>query len=952
MFIMKKRLLLARAVFTLLAMLCFSVGVRAQSELTIYEDATGNSSYVPVYGLWADAYLKCEFVVPADELAAMNGGTISQMTFYLKQSAEVAWTGTFQVFLKEVEDATISAFSGTDDATIVYEGTLDATGSTMSIEFSNFYTYGGGNLLVGVYQTTPGNYKSATFYGETVTGACVSGYNSNSLDMSATQRNFIPKTTFTYSGGGAMVFSKPKNLVVDLSDDTAVLSWTAPNNDVTGYAYQYKKAGDENWSQEETVNETTVTLSGLSLATPYEFQVKALYDGGESGYVTISFFTDCGAYSLPFTYGFEDADELKCWTLDYTANTPGIVADPTHTGSKSFRFSSYSTASSYDQYLISPKLDTTKGVDVEFYYRSYGSGNGEKFKVGYSTTTNDPSEFTWGDEITTTTTEWTLFEESFPAGTNYVAIYYCTNYQYYLYIDDFSISEASDYPKPTGLTVNYTGDDVAEVSWTSDATSFDIDVNGTITEGVTSPYTLNDLALGTTYEVKVRANYGNGNYSEWTAPVSFTTNECMDEDMCYITYEIKAKPYQGSYQYGWYNSYLLVYNNVNGDDSDEMIDAWTVPQNDEDGIVTGALQVCPGQNIRFEWYSQSSYDNLFIGDIIVKDANGEDIINTTGALADAVSYVVDCTISEFKKPTDLAVSEIGPHGAVLSWTENGEATAWVVEVTNNADNVTATFDAPEIPYTLTGLVPNTEYFVRVRPAGENDKWSDGITFSTFLSSPTAITASNITETSAVISWTGNDDAESYNLRYKETTPPATIILEAGDIWDDGSGYQMLLDADATAYGTVFTSTGGWTATDYNDFEYLIPTNADCSADATNFVLNNSVSIQIPAGTYDWCILNPSPDYGKIYIAASNGNVGGRADDYVFEAGKTYTFVPAIFGSNDGIDVTITGEVASPVTSEWTTVENVTSPYTIEGLEEDTYYEAEVQSVYADGESGW
>ena len=36
---------------------------------------------------------------------------------------------------------------------------------------------------------------------------------------------------------------------------------------------------------------------------------------------------------------------------------------------------------------------------------------------------------------------------------------------------------------------------------------------------------------------------------------------------------------------------------------------------------------------------------------------------------------------------------------------------------------------------------------------------------------------------------------------------ATVILTAGDVWGDGSGYQMLLDANATAYGTVIPETG-------------------------------------------------------------------------------------------------------------------------------------------------
>jgi hypothetical protein len=71
------------------------------------------------------------------------------------------------------------------------------------------------------------------------------------------------------------------------------------------------------------------------------------------------------------------------------------------------------------------------------------------------------------------------------------------------------------------------------------------------------------------------------------------------------------------------------------------------------------------------------------------------------------------------------------------------------------------------------------------------------------------------------------------------------------------------------------------------------------------LMNNSVSIEIPAGTYDWCITNPTPG-DRIWIAAANGNVGGRQNDYVFEAGRTYEFTVSMYGGNDGVDVTISG----------------------------------------------
>ena len=138
-----------------------------------------------------------------------------------------------------------------------------------------------------------------------------------------------------------------------------------------------------------------------------------------------------------------------------------------------------------------------------------------------------------------------------------------------------------------------------------------------------------------------------------------------------------------------------------------------------------------------------------------------------------------------------------------------------------------------------------------------------------------------------------DHKDSYVPADDDFVPPgegnARITLTVGDVWGDGSGYQMLLDADATAYGTIIPETGGLTtsgdatAETYAEFEYKIPENADGALTTGNIVINNSITIEIPAGTYDWCITNPTPG-DRIWIASEQGNVGGRADDYVFEEG--------------------------------------------------------------------
>ncbi len=135
---------------------------------------------------------------------------------------------------------------------------------------------------------------------------------------------------------------------------------------------------------------------------------------------------------------------------------------------------------------------------------------------------------------------------------------------------------------------------------------------------------------------------------------------------------------------------------------------------------------------------------------------------------------------------------------------------------------------------------------------------------------------------------------------------ARVSLTAGDVWGDGSGYQLLLDADATAFGVEIPATGALTesgdvpAATYAAFEYKIPTNADGAMTSANIVMNSTITIEIPAGTYDYCITNPTPA-DRIWIA---GGANSRADNFTFLDGVEYTFTVALAGSNDATTITM------------------------------------------------
>ena len=311
-------------------------------------DGTTTNSYVPVYGNYAENYNKDEFIIPAttEGMAGMAGGTISKMTFYLSSPASDLWgAALYRVFMKEVNESSFASTSyyGTDGATIVYEGALDGTQSTMTIEFTTDYEYNGGNLLVGIYEYNKGSFKNCSFYGITSTNGALYKNNGTSLESitSGTLQNFIPKTTFTYL---PCATPKPKNLhVVDgsLWSGGATLAWEAPTS-ATPTSYQWRYKSDATWTAWESTTELSVALN-LSSSTHYTFEVKAIYDGvGESAAIQTDFTTldDCAfptnllAYTTPgqgtkATLTWVKGYDEEAWVLQY--GTDANFTDGTYT---------------------------------------------------------------------------------------------------------------------------------------------------------------------------------------------------------------------------------------------------------------------------------------------------------------------------------------------------------------------------------------------------------------------------------------------------------------------------------------------------------------------------------------------------------------------------------------------------------------------------------------------
>ena len=370
--------------------------------LTVH-DGTVTNDFVPVYGYWADAYLKAEFVMPASELADMEGGSINSMKFYASQ-ADVSWgNANFQVFLTEVADATISAFAG--PGTVVYQGALSIVGGEMTVDFTTPYQYNGGNLLVGIYNTVKGSWATSTWYGESVTGASVQGYSSSSLSaVSPTQRNFIPKTTFGYTPSEC---SRPIDLnETDITISSATLQWTG-YQDSYDLRYRKKPLFFEDFENGLPSGWTTIDNDGDG------------YDWHSESNYSSSFCHSGNGIMVSASYIYEDNTNI--------ALTP-------------------------DNWLITPLLDLqgTMKVWIRAYHTNYAQ---EHFAIYLSTTGNSVSEFTTVlvPETTLTNTVYHAYTadlSAYAGQQGYIAIrhFNCTD-MYELLVDDFGLFEN---PNETG----------------------------------------------------------------------------------------------------------------------------------------------------------------------------------------------------------------------------------------------------------------------------------------------------------------------------------------------------------------------------------------------------------------------------------------------------------------------------------------------------------------------
>lgn len=731
--------------FVVLMALLVPTKMMGQNTLTVY-DGGNNSNLVPYSYYYRQKWQKCEFIIPASELSSMGATAespklITDMTFYHSlYGYSTEWT-TFKVFMEEVgfedfEDQ--SPFHGYDNATMVYEGRLDYTNYRTEVSFTEMFEYHGGNLLVGLYTTKAQIYEGSStvvFYGTEVSNGALEGYDDNPENITPTIINFIPKTTFTYYD--ADYCFAPKWLEYDVNSVTATsveLDWT-PRGSETEWGFEYSTDGGSTWTDcGVTASQHPYTLNNLQPGTEYYFSVyaKCGEDNDSEGSEDVSVRT--------LYCDIEDQCELHYELRSSDGD--------------------WGWGGSYIEVYYMPNQE-----DYLYFAELTLGGNGTLQKGDLTVCDGGLYDFVWnvGDS----------------EALQYISFVITDSYGNPLY--DSSIEGVPDEngfllenyevqcpscKKPRDFSV-VTASTSASFTWTADSghqfweLQYSTDeVNWSATQTVTGnpTATINSLDPATEYFARVRANCGDGDYSPW-AVISFYTD-------CATLVVDESHPYSEDF------------------DSYEPYDPYGGGGGEWKGLrmeVSDRLPLCWSYWNGSDYYEYSDYPYIF-NDYCEMESNGLKfyVYNYEGegsmmdqyAILPAMENIADLMMSFKAKDGESSTSEF----SIGVMTDPADATTFVeIQAFEVAD------EWNEFAVYFGNYLGQGEYIaIKVGTPDPNESdylYIDDIVVSVLPTcfAPTGLAMSNISETTADVTWAPYGEETSWQVRYSTDKNNWTMI---------------------------------------------------------------------------------------------------------------------------------------------------------------------------------
>ena len=275
-----------KKIFTLFSVMLVAMSLQA-GELTV-ADGSATHEKLPVYPYYGDVSgARSQVIFPASHLESLQGGTITSITFYTGTQAKKAMTTVYTVSLAVVEQSEFASASYLNvESTVVYEGTIDASQATVTLELTTPFTYEEGNLFLDIQTKAKGNYDDASFLGINGSTNTAIYYSTYGGQLAA----FLPKTTFVFDEPSGSTCARPSKLTAEATPDGGAFSWQGEEEalfQVCVVATGEEAAG---WKLLEA-NGYTYTVKGLAAGTTYDFYVRTYCSESEQSTAVKATFT-------------------------------------------------------------------------------------------------------------------------------------------------------------------------------------------------------------------------------------------------------------------------------------------------------------------------------------------------------------------------------------------------------------------------------------------------------------------------------------------------------------------------------------------------------------------------------------------------------------------------------------------------------------------------------------
>jgi len=641
--------------------------------------------------------------------------------------------------------------------------------------------------------------------------------------------------------------------------------------------------------------------------------------------------------SVVFTEGFENG--IGAWTLNNCGKDTKISDTKTHSGNNAFMFDRYvANYTAQTQYLISPELTgVTDGMKMEFYYSNlYSTDNGVTFKVGFSSESGNLSDFTFGEIITTSDRQWQIYSESIPADTKYVCWEVISTGTWTLHIDDIIIGVEDVFASltPTEPTVTITG-----------------------------------LKPQTAYEYQVQSVLGQL-VSDWTPLATFTTLEAnpvptdLDATTTFTTATLSWT--------GYGESYNVKCSNVNGQsdlailsqDFESGLNGWTRSNCGQYSNVDIYSKRTGEQGFRFTYlYNPPQYlispalsdvTDYTRLDFYYKNSDSGKVetfqvgYSSTPSDTDQFTFGETITASNTQWQHYSAAIPAGTKYICFKHLSENQGNLFIDDITVTASSTT--FSTPEATATITDLTPGAEYQYQVQSVygGVTSEWSEIATFSTKDDNPVPTDMDvSTTHATATISWTGISD--SYQVRYRPVGQSTVVHLSEG-----------------------FESGNSWTRRDCNNNSNRYNGQHHSGSMCFRFCYHNDgkttpqylISPELPEQTNTLQFYYRSLDWNMEKFRVGFSSTTNATDAFIFgDEYSTADYTWHLFSQDIPADTKyiclmytsnkynlLIDDIA--VTKEWDTASSTESMVTLTGLDPETTYEYQIQSILGTKASQW